>query len=112
MQSLAQPPDPSVTLPRAAVTTVELVRGVSGEEPPVTVVVTPIGDEDYVPLRDRPLAVTGLTDAQYQTLQRWLAQGAPVEHNPVQPSAKEAAQVAEGLAGRRGCPLLASQRNA
>ena len=38
-----------------AVTTVDLVRGVSGEVPPVTVVVTPIGDEDYVPIGDRLL---------------------------------------------------------
>ncbi|MCU1722680.1 fatty acid cis/trans isomerase [Pseudomonas sp. 5P_5.1_Bac1] len=47
------------------------------------------------PKEGMPLAVTGLTEAEYQTLQRWLAQGAPVEHNPVQPSATEAAQVAE-----------------
>ncbi len=47
------------------------------------------------PQEGMPLAVTGLTDAQYQTLQRWLAQGAPVEHNPIQPSAKESAQITE-----------------
>lgn len=47
------------------------------------------------PNEGMPLAVTGLTDAQYQTLQRWLAAGAPVEHNPVQPSATEAAQIVE-----------------
>lgn len=43
-----------------AVTTVDLVRGVSGEEPPVAVVVTPIGDEDYVPIGDRLLPFTVL----------------------------------------------------
>ncbi|MBV6286774.1 fatty acid cis/trans isomerase [Pseudomonas aegrilactucae] len=47
------------------------------------------------PKEGMPLAVTGLTDAEYQTLQRWLAAGAPVEHNPIQPSATEAAQIGE-----------------
>ena len=42
-----------------------------------------------------PLAVTGLTDAEYQTLQRWLAAGAPVEYQPIQPSAIESRQIAE-----------------
>ncbi|MEN8115232.1 MAG: ABC transporter permease, partial [Actinomycetota bacterium] len=41
------------------ITTLELVRGVEGAEPPVEVVVTPVGDEDYVPISDRflPLMV-------------------------------------------------------
>jgi ABC-2 type transport system permease protein len=43
-----------------AVTTVDLVRGASGDEPPVAVVVTPIGDEDYVPIGDRLLPFTVL----------------------------------------------------
>jgi ABC-2 type transport system permease protein len=38
-----------------AITTTDLVRDVSGEEPPVTVVVTPVGDQDYVPIGDRLL---------------------------------------------------------
>ena len=38
-----------------AITTPALVRGVSGEEPPVTVVITPVGDQDYVPIGDRLL---------------------------------------------------------
>ncbi|WP_404804838.1 fatty acid cis/trans isomerase [Metapseudomonas lalkuanensis] len=42
-----------------------------------------------------PFAVTGLSDAEYQTLQRWLAQGAPVEEQAVQPSAAETRQVAD-----------------
>ena len=56
------------------------------------------------PKEGMPLAVTGLTDAQYQTLQRWLAAGAPVEQNPIMPSAREAAQVAdwEALLNRPG----------
>lgn len=56
------------------------------------------------PQEGMPLAVTGLTDAQYQTLQRWLAQGAPVEQDPLRPSAKEAAQIAdwEALLNRPG----------
>jgi hypothetical protein len=37
-----------------------------------------------------PLAVTGLTDQQYQTLQRWLASGAPIDEQGLAPSAKEA----------------------
>ncbi|QVL21094.1 fatty acid cis/trans isomerase [Pseudomonas qingdaonensis] len=47
------------------------------------------------PREGMPLAVTGLTDAEYQTLQRWFAAGAPVEYNPIQPSASEAAQITE-----------------
>ncbi len=38
-----------------AVTTLDLVRGIEGSEPPVTVVVTPVGDEDFVPISDRLL---------------------------------------------------------
>lgn len=37
------------------VTTIDLVRAVSGSEPPVSVVVTPVGNEDYVPVGDRLL---------------------------------------------------------
>ncbi len=37
------------------ITTIDLVRGVSGSQPPVTVVVTPVGDEDYIPIGDRLL---------------------------------------------------------
>ena len=42
-----------------------------------------------------PLAVTGLTDQQYSTLQGWLAAGAPVDQNAIKPTAGEAAQIAE-----------------
>jgi hypothetical protein len=42
-----------------------------------------------------PFAVTGLSEAEYQTLQRWLAEGAKVEEQAVQPSAAEARQVAQ-----------------
>lgn len=45
------------------------------------------------PNEGMPLAVTGLTDAQYQTLQRWLASGASIDEQGVAPSASEAAQV-------------------
>jgi len=38
-----------------AVTTIDLIRGVAGDQPPVTVVVTPVGDEDFVPISDRLL---------------------------------------------------------
>jgi len=40
-----------------AVTTTEMVREVAGEEPPVSVSVTSIGDEGYVPLGDRLLPI-------------------------------------------------------
>ncbi|MGU3310068.1 fatty acid cis/trans isomerase [Pseudomonas sp. M5A4_2d] len=45
------------------------------------------------PNEGMPLAVTGLSDQQYQTLQRWLASGAPIDEQGVAPSAQEAAQV-------------------
>ena len=62
---------------------------------------------DYVnnhPGQGMPLAVTGLSDAQYSTLQSWLAAGAPVDHMPVQASPAEAAQVDqwEALLNRPG----------
>lgn len=40
-----------------AVTTSDLMREVAGEEPPVTVAVTSVGDEDHVPIGDRLLPV-------------------------------------------------------
>ena len=45
------------------------------------------------PKEGMPLAVTGLTDPQYQTLQRWLAAGAPIDQQALAPSAQEALQV-------------------
>ena len=42
-----------------------------------------------------PFAVTGLTEQDYQTVQRWLQQGAPVDQQPLQASAAEARQVAQ-----------------
>ncbi|MEG1042222.1 MAG: fatty acid cis/trans isomerase [Pseudomonas sp.] len=56
------------------------------------------------PKEGMPLAVTGLTDAEHQTLQRWLAAGAPVEHEAIQASPNEAAQIAdwEALLNRPG----------
>ncbi|AZD49216.1 fatty acid cis/trans isomerase [Pseudomonas chlororaphis] len=45
------------------------------------------------PREGMPLAVTGLSDQQYQTLQRWLASGAPIDEQGLAPSAKEAMQV-------------------
>lgn len=47
------------------------------------------------PQQGMPLAVTGLTAQQYQTLQRWLAFGAPIDQQGLMPSAKEAAQVVQ-----------------
>ena len=48
---------------------------------------------DVHPNEGMPLAVTGLNDQQYQTLQRWLAAGAPIDQQGLAPSAQEAAQV-------------------
>ncbi|MFJ2319484.1 fatty acid cis/trans isomerase [Pseudomonas sp. NPDC087817] len=47
------------------------------------------------PKEGMPLAVTGLTDQQYQTLQRWLASGAPIDEQGLAPSAKEAMQIVQ-----------------
>ena len=46
------------------------------------------------PQAGMPFAVTGLSDADYQTLQAWLAQGAPVDEQALQASAAEAEQIA------------------
>ena len=42
-----------------------------------------------------PFAVSGLSDAEYATLQRWLEQGGVVEEQALQPSAAERQQIAE-----------------
>ena len=47
------------------------------------------------PREGMPLAVAGLSEAQYQTLQGWLAAGAPLDEQPLQPSAGERVQIAE-----------------
>ncbi|MCR4510283.1 fatty acid cis/trans isomerase [Pseudomonas sp. 32.2.56] len=46
------------------------------------------------PQAGMPFAVTGLTEADYQTLQAWIEQGAPVDQQALQASAAEAQQVA------------------
>ncbi|SDG32164.1 Fatty acid cis/trans isomerase (CTI) [Pseudomonas benzenivorans] len=46
------------------------------------------------PRAGMPFAVTGLSDADYQTLQRWLEEGAPVDRQALQASKVEAKQVA------------------
>lgn len=45
------------------------------------------------PQEGMPLAVTGLTGAQYQTLQQWLAQGAPIDEQSLQPTAEQAQHI-------------------
>lgn len=47
------------------------------------------------PRAGMPFAVTGLSEADYQTLQRWLAEGAPVDQEQRRASEGEARQVAE-----------------
>lgn len=56
------------------------------------------------PARGMPLGVTGLSEPEYQTLQRWLAQGAPVDRVAVTPTAGEAREIAEweALLNKRG----------
>ncbi|MDA7085645.1 fatty acid cis/trans isomerase [Pseudomonas sp. SA3-5] len=46
------------------------------------------------PQAGMPFAVTGLSEVDYQTLQRWLQQGAPVDQQALQASKAEAEQVA------------------
>ncbi|MFW0753735.1 fatty acid cis/trans isomerase [Pseudomonas sp. H11T01] len=53
------------------------------------------GYADAHPKEGMPLAVTGLTDQQYQTLQRWLASGAPIDEQGLVPSAQEALQIVQ-----------------
>ena len=50
------------------------------------------------PKEGMPLAVTGLTDQQYQTLQRWLASGAPIDEQGLAPSAQRS--LAGGAVGK------------
>ena len=45
------------------------------------------------PQAGMPFAVTGLSEVDYQTLQRWLEQGAPVDRQALEASKAEAAQV-------------------
>ncbi len=47
------------------------------------------------PAEGMPFAVTGLEPQEYRTLQAWLAAGAPVEQQALQPSASEVAQIAD-----------------
>ncbi|KPA91826.1 MULTISPECIES: fatty acid cis/trans isomerase [Pseudomonas] len=47
------------------------------------------------PREGMPLAVTGLTDRQYQTLRAWLALGAPMDAQPLAPTAREAQQISQ-----------------
>ena len=47
------------------------------------------------PQAGMPFAVTGLSDADYQTLQRWLTEGAPVDTPMLRASATERRQIAE-----------------
>ncbi len=45
------------------------------------------------PREGMPFAVTGLTEHEYQTLQRWLVAGAPVDQQALLPSAAESTQI-------------------
>jgi len=47
------------------------------------------------PMQGMPLAATGLSEAQFTTLQTWVEEGSVVEPAPIQPSASEARQIAE-----------------
>ena len=56
------------------------------------------------PNQGMPLAVTGLTDGELTLMRRWLAAGAPVDQQALQPSNTEARQIAdwEALLNRPG----------
>lgn len=57
---------------------------------------TPDSIDDFVqknPRSGMPFAVSGLSDQQYATLKKWLAEGAPVDEQAWLPSAAEARQV-------------------
>jgi hypothetical protein len=47
------------------------------------------------PKEGMPLAVTGLTEPQYQTLRRWLAAGAPIDEQALAPSISETQQITQ-----------------
>jgi len=47
------------------------------------------------PKEGMPMAVTGLTDQQYQTLRQWLAAGAPIDEQALSSSAAETLQIAQ-----------------
>ena len=48
---------------------------------------------DEHPMEGMPLAVTGLTDKEFDTLKRWMKNGAPIEAEPVIVSASEQQQI-------------------
>ena len=52
-----------------------------------------------------PFAVTGLSEAEHATLQRWLAQGAPLDSRAWQPDANERTQIAAWEALLNGSSL-------
>ena len=52
-----------------------------------------------------PFAVTGLSEDEHATLQRWLAQGAPLDSRTLEPSATERAQIADWEAFLNGDSL-------
>lgn len=56
------------------------------------------------PAAGMPFAVSGLTDGEYATLRQWLAEGAPLDGEPLAANASEAAQITawEGLLNRPG----------
>jgi len=47
------------------------------------------------PTAGMPFAVTGLSEDEYATLRKWLAEGAPLDGEAVEPNASEAPQLAE-----------------
>ncbi|MDT4791195.1 Fatty acid cis/trans isomerase (CTI) [compost metagenome] len=84
----AHPLEPNAKIPEG----LDLSIGRSNQCP------TPDGIDEFVRKNPRvgmPFAVSGLTEQEYATLTQWLAQGAPVDEQPLQPSAAEALQVAE-----------------
>lgn len=68
---------------------------------------TPAQFDDFArehPTAGMPFAVSGLSEAEYRILQRWLAEGAPLDGEPRRASPSEAAQISawEALFNRPG----------
>jgi hypothetical protein len=51
------------------------------------------GYAEQFPKQGMPLAVSGLTDEEHEAIMSWLEDGAPIDHEAAEPTAKELAQI-------------------
>lgn len=84
----SQPPSPNLKLPA----TLDIGLGRDNRCPLPGEFAAYARDNEHAGM---PFAVAGLNDSEYATLQAWIEQGAPVDERPLQPSASEAAQIAQ-----------------